>query len=109
MNVLMASQRRCNSRRKYVCVEMLVSLLNQISHEIVMIVGEGQGGDGICVIECFISLLIYNVEKTEYEAVDIPESFDARQQWPDCPSTKEIRDQGSCGSCWVRRPIYRGS
>jgi len=66
-----------------------------------MIVGEGEGGDGICKIECFISLLIYNVEKTEYEAVDIPESFDARQQWPDCPSTKEIRDQGSCGSCWV--------
>lgn len=66
-----------------------------------MTVGKGEGGDSICVIECFISLLIYYVEKTEYEAVEIPESFDARQQWSDCPSTKEIRDQGSCGSCWV--------
>lgn len=40
-------------------------------------------------------------EKTEYEAVQIPDSFDARQEWPECPSTKEIRDQGSCGSCWA--------
>ena len=32
----------------------------------------------------------------------IPESFDAREQWPDCPTIQEIRDQGSCGSCWVR-------
>jgi cathepsin B len=32
---------------------------------------------------------------------DIPESFDAREQWPDCPTIQEIRDQGSCGSCWV--------
>lgn len=40
-------------------------------------------------------------EKTEYEAVEIPDSFDARQEWSECPSTKEIRDQGSCGSCWA--------
>ena len=33
----------------------------------------------------------------------IPESFDARQKWPDCPSISDIRDQGSCGSCWVRK------
>ena len=25
---------------------------------------------------------------------DIPESFDPREQWPDCPTIKEIRDQG---------------
>jgi Papain family cysteine protease len=31
----------------------------------------------------------------------IPENFDAREQWPDCPTIQEIRDQGSCGSCWV--------
>jgi len=32
---------------------------------------------------------------------EIPESFDAREQWPDCPTIGEIRDQGSCGSCWA--------
>ena len=32
---------------------------------------------------------------------DIPESFDAREKWPQCTSIGEIRDQGSCGSCWV--------
>ncbi|CAF1319105.1 unnamed protein product [Adineta ricciae] len=32
---------------------------------------------------------------------DIPENFDAREQWPNCPTLKEVRDQGSCGSCWA--------
>lgn len=32
---------------------------------------------------------------------DLPEEFDARVQWPNCPTIKEIRDQGSCGSCWA--------
>lgn len=32
----------------------------------------------------------------------IPESFDAREQWPDCATIGEIRDQANCGSCWVR-------
>jgi len=31
----------------------------------------------------------------------LPDSFDARTQWPNCPTVKEIRDQGSCGSSWV--------
>ncbi|PFX22888.1 cathepsin B-like [Stylophora pistillata] len=40
---------------------------------------------------------------TEYEVVEneIPSSFDSREQWSNCASTKEIRDQGSCGSCWA--------
>lgn len=32
---------------------------------------------------------------------DVPDSFDAREQWPHCPTLEEIRDQGSCGSCWA--------
>lgn len=28
-----------------------------------------------------------------------PETFDAREQWPDC--IHEIRDQAKCGSCWA--------
>ncbi|KAJ8730065.1 hypothetical protein PYW07_017103 [Mythimna separata] len=31
----------------------------------------------------------------------LPESFDARDKWPNCPSLNEIRDQGACGSCWA--------
>lgn len=32
---------------------------------------------------------------------DVPESFDAREAWPNCDSLKQIRDQSSCGSCWA--------
>lgn len=34
-------------------------------------------------------------------AEELPENFDAREQWPNCPTIREVRDQGSCGSCWV--------
>ncbi|KHJ99375.1 papain family cysteine protease [Oesophagostomum dentatum] len=35
------------------------------------------------------------------DEVTIPESFDAREQWPQCDSIKLIRDQANCGSCWA--------
>uniref|UniRef100_A0A646QG84 CathepsinB n=1 Tax=Hemiscolopendra marginata TaxID=943146 RepID=A0A646QG84_9MYRI len=35
----------------------------------------------------------------------IPATFDARDQWGNCPTIKEIRDQGSCGSCWAHGAV----
>jgi len=33
---------------------------------------------------------------------DIPSDFDSRTTWGTvCPSTKEVRDQAACGSCWA--------
>ena len=43
-------------------------------------------------------------EKT-YNANGLPDSFDCRHGWDNCPTVSEIRDQGSCGSGWVRWKI----
>lgn len=34
-------------------------------------------------------------------SAEIPREFDARVQWPHCPSIRHVRDQGNCGSCWA--------
>jgi len=33
--------------------------------------------------------------------MQIPDHFDAREKWVDCPSIRHIVDQGACGSCWA--------
>lgn len=35
------------------------------------------------------------------EELEIPDEFDSRTHWPYCPTIRDIRDQGSCGSCWA--------
>ena len=37
----------------------------------------------------------------DIENVVFSDSFDARTQWPDCPSIGQIRDQGACASGWA--------
>ncbi|BES94237.1 Hypothetical protein NTJ_07046 [Nesidiocoris tenuis] len=36
-----------------------------------------------------------------YSGTQIPEEFDARKQWPECPTISHLLDQGNCGSCWA--------
>ena len=32
----------------------------------------------------------------------LPESFDAREEWPECAAIiGAVRNQGDCGSCWA--------
>uniref|UniRef100_T1DIB0 Putative cathepsin b-like thiol protease n=1 Tax=Psorophora albipes TaxID=869069 RepID=T1DIB0_9DIPT len=35
------------------------------------------------------------------EELILPDTFDARQKWPECQSLNVIRNQGCCGSCWA--------
>jgi cathepsin B len=36
-----------------------------------------------------------HLEVLEHEVPnDLPDNFDAREQWPNCPTLKEVRDQG---------------
>jgi len=32
---------------------------------------------------------------------EVPDSFDAAEQWPQCTVIANVRDQSACGSCWA--------
>ncbi|KAK1805481.1 hypothetical protein P4O66_019780, partial [Electrophorus voltai] len=40
-------------------------------------------------------------DMVRFEEFSLPDSFDSRDQWPNCHTISQIRDQGSCGSCWA--------
>ncbi|KAA0200776.1 Cathepsin B [Fasciolopsis buskii] len=37
----------------------------------------------------------------DLSATELPPAFDARDQWSQCTTISQIRDQSSCGSCWA--------
>ncbi|KAK8793454.1 hypothetical protein WA158_004813 [Blastocystis sp. Blastoise] len=41
------------------------------------------------------------IKSYKKENVVIPEHFDLREEWPNCKSIGEIRDQANCGDCWA--------
>ena len=52
-------------------------------------------------LQCPVTVLLF-FRVHNIEGMRLPDTFDARQQWRNCPTIQQIRDQGSCGSCWVR-------
>jgi len=40
-------------------------------------------------------------EQTVFQNVQVPDSFDAAENWPQCTNIANVRDQSACGSCWA--------
>ena len=40
-------------------------------------------------------------KKFSNKKLNLPENFDARDEYPNCESIKEVRDQANCGACWA--------
>ncbi|XP_042634277.1 cathepsin B-like [Cyprinus carpio] len=52
---------------------------------------------------CFFSVMVVKGTGLVKHATNmkLPASFDPRTEWPYCKTISQIRDQGSCGSCWA--------
>lgn len=51
--------------------------------------------------------LVYRSRHASDDLTEVPEFFDARIKWSKCQSIRMIRDQSTCGSCWVSEIITR--
>jgi len=40
-------------------------------------------------------------EQTVFHDFQVPTSFDAAENWPQCTNIANVRDQSACGSCWA--------
>jgi C1A family cysteine protease len=55
--------------------------------------------------ESQVTLRRHKIGKTK-----MPEFFDARDAWAECSGViGYVRDQGKCGSCWVRKDVVWSS
>lgn len=51
-----------------------------------------------------INSKMYKIDDEAYNRLPsrIPSHFDAREKWRHCSTIGKVRDQGHCGSCWVK-------
>lgn len=47
----------------------------------------------------------YKSDNSDYNILSLPTKFDARKKWLRCNLIGKIRDQGLCGSGWVRNDL----
>ena len=61
--------------------------------------GDVRGMSGVIPANAPLDLPLLGSTGRALGSVTIPDSFDARDKWPECPSIGAIRNQGTCGSC----------
>lgn len=59
------------------------------------------GSKGVQVPNHYNSKM-YKTNDLSYGVRSVPKNFDARANWRRCTTIGRVRDQGNCGSCWVR-------